>query len=127
MTKSFLFVKGPFESKYHLLISGREKVRTEKSKNTKAFIDYSQTIDDVYENLEDYNPTKKMKVLIVFDDMIANVEADKKLSPKVNELFPEERKLNISLVFISQWYFKMSKTKCNTLFYHGNPNIISIY
>ena len=47
-------------------------------KNPKAFCDYSQTIDDVYENLEDYNPTKKRKVLIVFDDMIADMETYKK-------------------------------------------------
>ena len=51
-----------------MLINGREKVWIENLKNTEAFVDYSQTIDDVHENLEDYNPTKKRKVLIVFDD-----------------------------------------------------------
>ena len=55
-----------------MLITGREKVGIEQLKNPKAFIDYSQTINDVYENLEDYNPAKKRKVLIVFDDMIAD-------------------------------------------------------
>ena len=49
-------------------------------KNPKAFIDYSQTINDAYENSEDYNPTKKRRVLIVFDDVIANVESAKRLS-----------------------------------------------
>ena len=58
---------------------------------------------------DDYNPTKKRKVLIVFDDMIADVEAKKKLSPIVTELFMRGRKLNISLVFISQLYFKVPK------------------
>ena len=67
-------------------------------KNLKAFIDYSQTIDD--ENLENYNPTKKKKVLIVFDDIIADVEANKKLISIVTELFLRGKKLNISLVFI---------------------------
>ena len=67
-------------------------------KNLKAFIDYSQTIDD--ENLENYNPTKKKKVLIVFDDIIADVEANKKLIGIVTELFLRGKKLNISLVFI---------------------------
>ena len=67
-------------------------------KNLKAFIDYSQTIDD--ENLENYNPTKKKKVLIVFDDIIADMEANKKLIGIVTELFLRGRKLNISLVFI---------------------------
>ena len=105
-----------------MLIKGREKVGIENLKNLKAFIDYSQTIDDVYENLEDYNPTKKRRVLIVFDDMIADMESNKKLSPIVTELFLRGRKLNISLVFISQFYFKVpkTKTKCHTLFYHGN-------
>ena len=50
-------------------------VKVEKLKNSKAFIDYSQTIDGVYENLEDYNPTKKRRVLIVFYDMIADMES----------------------------------------------------
>ena len=49
-------------------------------KNPKALIDYSQTIDDAYENSEDYNPTKKRRVLIVFDDVLANVESAKRLS-----------------------------------------------
>ena len=63
-----------------MLISGREKVRNKKLKNSKAFIDYSQTIDDVYESLEKYNPTKKKKLLIVFDDMTPDMEPNKKLS-----------------------------------------------
>ena len=71
-------------------------------KNPKAFTDYSQTIDDVSENLEDYNPTKKREVLIVFDDMIADTESNKTLSPIVTELFLRGRKVNISLIFISQ-------------------------
>ena len=73
-------------------------------------VDYLQTIDDVYENLEDYNPTKKRIVLIVFNDMIASMESNKKLSPIDTELFLRGRKLNISLVFISQAYFKVRKT-----------------
>ena len=75
--KIYLYVKYPFKSKYQLLINGREKVETEIFKKPKAFIDYSQTIDDVYENLEDYNPTKKRRVLIVFDDMIADIKSNK--------------------------------------------------
>ena len=59
-------------------------------------------------------------MLIVFDDMIADKKSNKKLSSKVTELFSRERKLNISLVFISQSHFKVPKTKCNTLFYHEN-------
>ena len=55
--------------------------------------EYSQTIDDVYENLDNYNPTKKIKVLEVFDDMVADIKANKKLSPIVTELFLRGRKL----------------------------------
>ena len=74
-----LYVKRAFESKYQLLINGREKVEIKILKNPKAFIGYSQTIDDVYENLDDYDPKKKKKMLIVFDDMIADMESNKKL------------------------------------------------
>ena len=110
MRKFILYVTHPFESKYRLVINGREKVGIENLKITKAFIDYSQTIDDVYENFKDYNPTKKSRVLIVLDDMTADLESNKKLSPIVTELFLRGRKLNVSLVFISQSYFKLPKT-----------------
>ena len=93
-----------------MFINGRETVGIEKFKNPKAFIDYSQTTDDVYDNFEDYNPTNKRKVLTVFDDMIADMESNKKLSPIVTELFLWGRKLSTSLVFISQSYFKVTKT-----------------
>ena len=98
--KIYLYVKDPSEPKYQLFINGREKVGTKNLKNPKAFIDYSQTIDDVYENLEDYNPTKKGRVLIVFDVMIADMKSDKKLSRIITELFLRRRKLSISLAFI---------------------------
>ena len=68
--KIYLYVKDPFKSNYQLLINGREKVGVKKLKNQKAFIDYSQTIN-VYENLEDYNPTKKRRVLLMFDDIFS--------------------------------------------------------
>ena len=93
-----------------MLINGREKVGIKKLKNSKTFIDYSKTVDDVYENLEDYTSTKERKVLIVFDDMIADIEANIKLSPIVSELFFRGKKLHISLIFISQSYFKVLKT-----------------
>ena len=67
-------------------------------------------MDDVYENLEDYNPIKKRRVLLVFDGMITDMESNKELSPIVTELFLRERKFNVILVFISQCHFKMAKT-----------------
>ena len=63
--KMYLYVKDSFESKYQLFINGREKVGIKKLKNPKTVIDYSQAIGDVYENLEDYNQTKRRNVLIV--------------------------------------------------------------
>ena len=75
--KIYLYVEDPFESKCQLFINRREKVGIKKLKNPKAFIYYSQTIDDVYKNLEDYNPTKKRKMLIVFDDMITDMKGKK--------------------------------------------------
>ena len=63
------------------LLKEEKKIEIKLLKNPKAFIDYSQTFDDVYENLEDYNTAKTRKVLIVFDDMIADMESNKKSSP----------------------------------------------
>ena len=93
-----------------MLINELEKVGIENLKNPKASNDYSRTIDDVYENLEDCNPTKKRRVLIMFDDMIADMESNKELSPIVSELFLRGKNLIISLVFVSHCYFKVSKT-----------------
>ena len=73
----YLYCKVPFKSRYQLLINRREKVAVRKLKNAKRFIDYSQTIDDVYEILEDYDPIKKRRVLIEFDNMIADMESNK--------------------------------------------------
>ena len=64
---------------------------------------------DVYKNISDYNPDKENKILIVFDDMIADIIRNKKLNSIVTELFIRGRKLNISLVFITQSYFKFPK------------------
>ena len=66
-------------------------------------------MQDVYKNIEEYNLGKKSKVLIVFDDMIADMINNKKLNPIVTELFIRCRKLNISIVFITQSYFKVPK------------------
>ena len=72
-------------------------------------MEYSNDMQDVYKNIEDYNPGKKRKVLIVFDDMIADMINNKKLNPIVTELFIRGIKINIPIVFISQSYFKVPK------------------
>ena len=72
-------------------------------------MEYSNDVQDVYKNIEDYNPNKKCKILIIFDDMIADMINNKKLNPVITELFIRGRKLNISIVFITQSYFKVPK------------------
>ena len=72
-------------------------------------MEYSNDMQDVCKNIEDYNPGKKHIILIVFDDMIADMINNKKLNPVVTELFIRGRKLNISIVFITQSYFKVPK------------------
>ena len=66
-------------------------------------------MDDVYKNIKEYNPNKKRKILIVFDEMIADMLRNKKLNSVVTELFIRGRKLNIFLVFITQYYFAVPK------------------
>ena len=63
----------------------------------------------VYKNIDDYNPEKENRILIVFDDMIADMDRNKKLNSIITELFIRGRKLHMSLVFIIQSYFKVSK------------------
>ena len=63
----------------------------------------------IYENFEEYNPNKELKILIIFDDMIADILSNKKLQSIVTELFIRGRKLNISLVFIAESFFALPK------------------
>ena len=107
--KIYLYAKDPNEAKYQYLVIKREKVGLDHFKDPKAFMKYSNDMQDVYKNIEDYNPGKKGKILILFDDMIADMINNKKLNPVVTELFIRGRKLNISIVFITQSYFKAPK------------------
>ena len=66
-------------------------------------------MDDVYENIHDYNSSRKGKILIVFDDVIADSMTNKKFQAIIKELFIRCRKLNISLAFITQSYFPVPK------------------
>ena len=91
------------------LINKREKVGLNHFNDPKAFMEYSNDMQDVYKNIEDYNPIKKRKVPIIFDDMIADMINNNKLNPIVTELFIRGRKLNIPIVFITQSYFKVPK------------------
>ena len=81
--KIYLYAKDPFEAKYQLQINKRESTGLKYLNDLKAFIEYSNDMYDIYNNIEEYNPTKKWKILIVFDDMIANMLINKKLNPIV--------------------------------------------
>ena len=73
--------------------------------DSKAFIEYSNNMDYIYKNIEDYKPNKKWRILIVFHDLIAYMLSNKKINPIVTELFTRGRESSISLVFIAQSYF----------------------
>ena len=107
--KIYLYVKDPYEAKHQYFINKREKVGSDNFKDLRAFIEYSNDMQDVYNAIENYNPNKKRKILIVFDDMIADMINNKKLNPVVTELFIRGRKLNISIAFITQSYNKVPK------------------
>ena len=107
--KIYLYAKDPYEAKYQYLINKREKVGLDHLKDPKAFMEYSNDMEDVYKNIENYDPGKKRKILIVFDEMISDMIINKNLNPVVTELFIRGRKLNISIVFITQSYFKVPK------------------
>ena len=107
--KIYLYAKDPYEKTYQYLINKHEKVGLNHFNDPKAVMEYSNDMQDVYENIEDYNSIKKRKILIVFDDMIADMINNNKLNPIVTELFIRGRKLNISIVFITQSYFKVPK------------------
>ena len=102
-----LYAKDPYEAKYQYLINKRESIRSKHFNDPKAFIEYSNDMQDVYKNINNYNPDKENKILIVFDDMIADMINNKKLNSIVTEIFIRGRKLNISLVFNTQSYFKV--------------------
>ena len=107
--KIYLHAKDLYEAKYQYLIKKREGVGIDHFNDPKAFIESSNDMRNVYKNINYYNPDKENKILIVFDDMIADMIHNKKLNSIVTELFIRGRKLNISLVFITQSYFKVPK------------------
>ena len=111
-----MYAKDLYEVNYQYLINKREGVCIDHFNDPKAFIEYLNDMHDVYKNINYYNPNKDNKILIVFDwfwylvfDMIADVINNKKLNSIVTKLFIRGRKLNISLDFITQSYFKVPK------------------
>ena len=107
--KRYLHAKDSHEAKFQYLIKIREKVGIYHHNDARAYTEYSNDMYDAYKNIGDYNPEPENETLIVFDDMISNMIHNKKLDSKVTELFIRAKKLNISLVFITQSYFKVPK------------------
>ena len=89
--KIYLYPKNSYEAKYQYLIKIREKVGLEHFNDPKAFIEYSDDMQDVHKNIDEYNIDKERKILIAFDVMIADMINNKKLSSTVTELFNRGR------------------------------------
>ena len=107
--KIYLHTKDLSEPKYEFLIKKHKDVGIKYCNDPNTFIEYSNRMDDVYENNDDYNPSRKRKVLIAFDEMIADIIANRKFQATIKELFIRCRKLNISFVFITQSYCSAPK------------------
>ena len=88
----YLYAKDLSEAKYHLFFNKRESTGLKYLNDSITFIEYSNDMDDNYKNIEEYNSSKKRKILVVFDDMVADMLSNKKLNPIVTELFIRERK-----------------------------------
>ena len=112
-----LYAKDPYEDKYQYLINKRERVGINHLNDPKAFIEYSIDMHKVYKNIDNYNPNKENKKLIVFHDMIADMINNKMRKSIVTESFIRGRKLNICLIFITQSYFKVPKDVRNNSTY----------
>ena len=92
-----------------MLINKRESTGLKHLNDSKAFIEYSSDMGNIYKNIEEYNIDKKQNIFIIFDDIIADMLSNKKLNPVVTELFIRGRKINSSFVFILQSYFSVPK------------------
>ena len=95
--------------KYEYLINKREQARIKNLNDPQAFIEYSEDMNDVLDDINNYNKNRDKKVLIVFDDMMADIEYNKTFKRIIKELFYRTRKINVSIVFITQSYFKALK------------------
>ena len=107
--KIHLYAKDTDEKKYQYLINKREQVGIKNLNDPHAFIEYSHDMNDVLKDINNYNKNRDKKVLIIFDDMIADIMRSEKFKAIVRELFIRCSKLNISIVFITQSYFRTPK------------------
>ena len=106
--KMYLYAKDIHEPKYEYLINKRDQAGIKNLNDPKAFTEYSDDMDDVLDDINNYNKNRDKKVLIAFDDMIADIEYNKNFKRIIKELY-RERKVNVSIVFIMQSYFRALK------------------
>ena len=119
--KIYLYAKYPYEAKYQLLINKRESTELKSFNDSKTIIEYSNDMDEIYRNIEECNPNKKPKILIVFDDMIVDMLSNIKLNPLVTELFIRSKKLSVSLVLLSNLIFLCQENvSLNSTHYYEN-------
>ena len=104
--KIYLYAKDLHEPKYEYLINKREQVGIKNLNDPHAFIEYSDDMNDVFDDINNYNKNRDKKVLIVFDNMIADIEYNKNFKRIIKKLFYRARKINVSIVFITQSYFR---------------------
>ena len=109
MDKIYLYAKDTDEKKYQYLISKREQAGIKKLNDPHAFIECSSDMNDAQDDINNYNKNRNKKVLIIFDDMITDIMRSEKFKAIVKELFIRCRKLNISIIFITQSYFRTPK------------------
>ena len=109
INKIYLYAKDLSEPKYEYLIKNRENAGIKHVNHSKAFTECSNTMDDVFKSINDYNLNRRRKILIVFDDMIADIMTNKKFEAILKELLIRCRKVNMPLVFITQSYFSVPK------------------
>ena len=102
-----MYAKDLSKPKYEFLIRKRENTGIKYLNDSNAFIECSNTMEDVYEYIDQYNPSRKRKILIALDDIIADIMSNKKFQTIIKELFIRCRKVNISLVFVTQSYFSV--------------------
>ena len=107
--KIYLYAKDTDEKKYQFLINKREQAGIKNVNNPHAFIEYLNDMDDLLDNMNNYNKNRDKKVLIIFVDTIADIMRSEKFKAIVKKLFIRYRKLNISIVFITQSYFRTPK------------------
>ena len=104
-----MYAKDLSKRKYQLLIEIHENAGIKNYNEPSAFTESSNTVNDVYDNIDHYHLRRKRKILIMFDDMIADMMTNKKFQAITKELFIRRRKLNIALIFITQSYFSVPK------------------